>query len=382
MIAVIADDITGAAEIAGVCLRYGLKVSFGIDTVLNEVADVCVVATDSRSLSESDAYTVHSKLAAEIYKQNPTFVFKKCDSVLRGYVLTELSALIAENQMIKILLQPANPSMGRCVKDGLYYVGKEKIEDTGFSNDPDFPATDSSVLNILQQRSKKHENLTDIYVGRILKLTGKGVFIPDCNSIEELKQSSLLATDKTLLCGSAAFFEQILKDRGIKKQYIDTEVASVIDRNFLLVAGTTHSESKRFAEKLKQIDCPVVYFPDRFLEERLDESEFAVWFRQIEKSYNEKQMLSIGISDKLVDFPDSSTKLKRRLSRAVAYLFDKCTVNELLIEGGATAYSVLKTLSLHSFTLDKELAPGVLRMKINTQDNCWLTIKPGSYPWP
>ena len=31
MIAVIADDITGAAEIAGVCLRYDLTVSFGID---------------------------------------------------------------------------------------------------------------------------------------------------------------------------------------------------------------------------------------------------------------------------------------------------------------------------------------------------------------
>ena len=81
---VIADDITGAAEIAGVCLRYGLKVSFGIDTIPNEVADVCVVATDSRSLSESEAYAVHSKLAADIYKQNPAFVFKKCDSVLRG----------------------------------------------------------------------------------------------------------------------------------------------------------------------------------------------------------------------------------------------------------------------------------------------------------
>jgi uncharacterized protein YgbK (DUF1537 family) len=382
MIAVIADDITGAAEIAGVCLRYGLKVSFGIDTIPNEVADVCVVATDSRSLSESEAYAVHSKLAVDIYKQNPTFVFKKCDSVLRGFVLTELSALLAESHLKRVLLQPANPSVGRCIKDGFYYVGDEKIEKSGFSIDPDFPTTDSSVLNILLQRSKKHENLNDIHVGHILKLTGNGIFIPDCNSIDDLKVSSLLAMDKTLLCGSAAFFEQILKDRGIKKQYIDTKVASVIYKNFLLVAGTTHSESKRFAEKLKQIDCPVIYFPDRFLEERLDESEFEVWFRQIEKSWNEKQMLSIGISDKLVDFPDSSTELKRRLSRAVAYLFDNCTVNELLIEGGATAYSVLKTLSLYSFTLDKELAPGVLRMKINTQDNCWLTIKPGSYPWP
>ena len=177
MIAVIADDITGAAEIAGVCLRYGLKVSFGIDTVPNGIADVCVIATDSRSLTETEAFAVHSKLASDIYKLNPAFVFKKCDSVLRGYVLSELSALFAASQMEKILLQPANPSTGRCIKEGLYYVGDEKIENTGFSIDPDFPATDSSVLNILHQRSKIHSDLKDIHVGHILKLIGQGVFI-------------------------------------------------------------------------------------------------------------------------------------------------------------------------------------------------------------
>lgn len=33
MITVIADDLTGAAEIAGVCIRYGLDVAFGIDSI-------------------------------------------------------------------------------------------------------------------------------------------------------------------------------------------------------------------------------------------------------------------------------------------------------------------------------------------------------------
>ena len=56
MIAVIADDFTGAAELAGISLRYGLKTA---DRFANEVvasdADVLIVCTDSRSLSKEEA---------------------------------------------------------------------------------------------------------------------------------------------------------------------------------------------------------------------------------------------------------------------------------------------------------------------------------------
>jgi D-threonate/D-erythronate kinase len=381
LVIVIADDITGAAEIAGVCWRYGLKVSFGIDAIPNEVADVCVVATDSRSLSETEAYAVHTKLATDIYKLKPAFVFKKCDSVLRGYVLTELSALLAESQLKKILLQPANPSTGRCIKDGLYCIGNELIESTDFSIDPDFPATDSSVLNILLQRSKIHTNIDDIHVGRIIKLAGIGVFIPDCNSINDLKQSCLLATDKTLLCGSAAFFEHVIVSRGNFKRELN-QPEFVLNDDFLLVAGTTHPESKKFEERLQLINCPIYKFPVQFLQEKFNEIDFLEWTDTLLNSLNERKMLSVGISDRPIFFPNSNIELKSRLSQVVTSLLNNCAVSLLLIEGGATTYSILKALSLETLMLESELAPGILRMKVNSVDNLWIIMKPGSYPWP
>jgi len=160
MITVIADDITGAAEIAGICLRYGLKVTFGIDTVPNVDADVCVVTTDSRSGTELEAYRTHYQLAKTIFKKPESIVFKKCDSVLRGYVLTELSALLDVKKFKKIVLQPSNPASGRCIRDGIYYVGNEEIEETDFANDPDFPATFSEVQKLLLSRSSKYNHIT------------------------------------------------------------------------------------------------------------------------------------------------------------------------------------------------------------------------------
>jgi uncharacterized protein YgbK (DUF1537 family) len=52
MIAVIADDFTGAAELAGISLRYGLKVELCVGKVEYKNADVLVVSTDSRSLKK------------------------------------------------------------------------------------------------------------------------------------------------------------------------------------------------------------------------------------------------------------------------------------------------------------------------------------------
>jgi len=382
LVIVIADDITGAAEIAGVCLRYGLTVSFGIDTIPKDEADVRIIATDSRSASESEAYLIHSNLAKVIYSQLPTLVFKKCDSVLRGYILTELSAMLEVCKLRNVLLQPANPATGRCIIDGTYYVGDEKIENTGFSIDPDFPAHDSSVLNLLLQRSKKNEAIYPLHTGIIKKLNGQGLYIPDCKSVADLRESSKMSSEKTLVCGSAAFFEQILVEKGIAKTIIKSTDKGLWLKSFLLITGTTHPESQCFAEKLKKNGCSVEKFPEHLLEAELNETDFADWLMELKSKCSENKRLSIAISDKPIIFPNSQTELKSRLNRVVAYLLQNCKVSDLLIEGGATTYSILKSLSFNSLNPGTEIGPGVLRMKVNNTDNLWLTIKPGSYPWP
>jgi len=92
MIAVIADDFTGAAEIGGVGLRYGLQVL--IETVVNDVSnvDLLVIATDTRSLEASQASEEMAKITGQLMQLHPDIIFKKIDSVLRGHVALELEA--------------------------------------------------------------------------------------------------------------------------------------------------------------------------------------------------------------------------------------------------------------------------------------------------
>lgn len=381
MITVIADDLTGAAEIAGVCLRYGVSVSFGIDVVPEPSAKVVVVATDSRSQTEPEAYKTHLKIAQQVFekRENP-IVFKKCDSVLRGHVLTELKALTEVSGKQQVLLQPSNPSTYRSIKNGVYYVGDVEIENTGFSADPDFPAKTSSVAELLLERTSEIISLP-IQTGAIDWIETEGVYVPDCQSETDLTTNLELYNENVLIGGSAACFEQFLKKLSIIS--VEKEMKNLsFTASYVLVSGSTHPESVAFAKMLHKNGCPLLMFPEHLLAENCNENDILEFAYQAIETYVEYQKLVLRISDKNIQFKNSSKVLKSRLSVVAGKLISGIDVNEVLIEGGASAYDVLKNLNWSSFGPTENLAPGVVRMQNNLDKRKHITLKPGSYKWP
>src|SRR6056300_375339 len=185
MITVIADDLTGASEIAGICLRYGIDVSFGIDEIPEKQATVNIIATDSRSKNQEDAYKIHLNLAEEVSLNSKNVIFKKCDSVLRGHVYMELLALANAEKKNTILLQPSNPKSNRFIKNTSYYINNDLIEHTGFANDPDFPATTSLVQELILKNVAKQHTLK-VHTGDFNEIKSEGIFIPNCDSVEDI----------------------------------------------------------------------------------------------------------------------------------------------------------------------------------------------------
>ena len=112
MIIVIADDMTGAAEIAGVAHRYGLQVRL---LSLEESAcnspcfpddhasgdDVLVYATNTRSGSRDAAVSMMRRIVGRHQGEHVTF-FKKTDSVMRGHIMAEIQTLMDELCMTRL----------------------------------------------------------------------------------------------------------------------------------------------------------------------------------------------------------------------------------------------------------------------------------------
>ena len=63
-------------------------------------------------------------------------------------------------------------------------------------------------------------------------------------------------------------------------------------------------------------------------------------------------------------------------------ILKKIRLKEILIEGGSTAYSIIKKAGWQSFTPTEELQQGIVRMQVEGVSDLHLTIKPGSYDWP
>jgi uncharacterized protein YgbK (DUF1537 family) len=75
-------------------------------------------------------------------------LYKKTDSTLRGNILPEFEAILAEFPESQIMYAPAYPAMGRTVRGGLLYVDGIPVHQTPFASDPLNPIASSHVPSI------------------------------------------------------------------------------------------------------------------------------------------------------------------------------------------------------------------------------------------
>ncbi|MDZ7721770.1 MAG: 4-hydroxythreonine-4-phosphate dehydrogenase PdxA [candidate division KSB1 bacterium] len=149
MMTVIADDFTGAAEIAGLGLRYGLAVEIEPHVHRISESDLLIIATDTRSMKAENAYNEVYSITKQLTELGRGLTFKKTDSIFRGHIYKELQAVLNADVYDKVLLVPANPSLGRILKEGIYYIKNRYLHETKLADDPDYPLTTSNVLELI-----------------------------------------------------------------------------------------------------------------------------------------------------------------------------------------------------------------------------------------
>ena len=94
MIAIIADDFSGAAELAGIAAACGFKAEVQIQFDPTSDAEVIAVDTDTRLKSEGEAVRIVGDVMQQIIAAKPLWIYKKTDSVLRGHVRVEIEAIL------------------------------------------------------------------------------------------------------------------------------------------------------------------------------------------------------------------------------------------------------------------------------------------------
>lgn len=370
MIVVIADDITGAAEMGGIALRYGLKTVVAED--VNMKADVLVIYTNTRSMKKEEAVEIMGGLTKKLSELKPSLFYKKTDSVLRGHILAEMKAQMQALNTSKALFVPANPSLRRIISDGKYYVNDELIHQTSFANDPEFPITGSNLLDILG-----NENIPVSVIKHGDSINEKGVSVGEAKTNEDVLAWANNVDEKTLASGGASFFSALLsrayQPRNESKKPVD------LSSPLLLISGTTFQKN---VQRIKSYSQLVSYMPqDIFNEEEINDSAFEKWSDDILEKLSKHNKAIIAVDNSTNQKTDRNL-LREKKAKIAELILNKIKIKEILIEGGSTAYSIIKKTGWQSFTPTEELQQGIVRMQVEGINDLHLTIKPGSYDWP
>jgi uncharacterized protein YgbK (DUF1537 family) len=158
----IADDYTGASDLANTLTRAGLRTvqTIGVpadDLGLPEV-DAVVVSLKSRSIEASIA--VERSLAAEKWMRGrgaAHVLFKICstfDSTDKGNIGPVTDALRAVSGDAIVLVTPAFPETGRTVYKGNLFVGAVPLNESPLKDHPLNPMHDSNLVRVLARQSK------------------------------------------------------------------------------------------------------------------------------------------------------------------------------------------------------------------------------------
>lgn len=377
MIVVIADDFTGAAELGGIAVRHQLNVEVNTEVNMHSSADVLIIATDARSLTKKEAVNEMSRITKQVASLKPQLIFKKVDSVLRGYVIDELTAQLQILGLSSVLLVPANPALGRTVVDGKYFVNGEPLHLTGFANDPAFPAKTSSVQEMLHR-----DDISLTFRQPEEELAAAGITFGETKNKSDLQTWANKTDGQLLLAGGAGFFSAVLKRFTFKDHVV--HAPKEWNGPALVICGTAFKQSNEATKKLKQQGLPVSYMPAGILKNKeVDEDLYKVWCAEIVSFIQQYGKAIIAVDDTVATgITIDAGILRNQVSLIVKKVFEQVAVNELLIEGGSTAFAVLKALNMTRFYPFDELATGVVRMAIADHDNLSITIKPGSYHWP
>ena len=213
----IADDFTGATDLANNLVRAGMRVvqTIGVPAApLAAEVDAVVVALKSRTLPAADAIDQSLQALTWLQAQGAQQIyFKYCstfDSTPEGNIGPVTEALMDALHTDFTIATPAFPDNGRTVFKGYLFAGNVLLNESGMQNHPLTPMTDANLVRVMQAQTKRKVGLIDhktVALGeaaireriQTLRLEGVGVAIVDATSNDDLLRMGPALRDMPLL---------------------------------------------------------------------------------------------------------------------------------------------------------------------------------------
>jgi uncharacterized protein YgbK (DUF1537 family) len=402
-IAIIADDLTGAAD-AGVQFCPYLGSMYMTDSKQIDLDSIDIqskgitVFTNTRNIPPAQAAATVYQMAKIVQQLAPGVIYKKIDSCLRGNLGSELDAMLSALQATVSFVSPALPEQGRTTVNDCHQINGIPISETEIGRDPLCPVNESRLSMLLAAQSQMsighiHINHLEEGMDALLKQV-KRLLFRGCRHIvfdaQETKHLDTIAAlsrhrfENALLVGSAGLARSLARIITPKPAPTKKTDRPRI-KKWLFVCG---SASQVLAEQVS-ILTQATGWPQRIIDPNLltvgrTSAQYNSLLTELETSWRaESLIVSIdqGPDSKAGENPG---RIVQGLADVVSSLLSATAPDGLFLSGGDTAVKVLDKTDGSAILLREEILPGVMSGEIAGGPLRGLPVftKPGAFGHP
>ncbi|MEO9497012.1 MAG: 3-oxo-tetronate kinase [Vibrio splendidus] len=403
LLGVIADDFTGATDIAGFLVENGMRTIQlnGIPTGdFDAAADAVVISLKSRSCPVDEAITDSVTALKWLQSQGcQQFYFKYCstfDSTAEGNIGPVTDALLAELGESFTMVCPALPVNGRTVYNGHLFVFGELLSDSGMRNHPVTPMKDSSVARMMDAQSEGVSGLvnfqtieqgSDSVTARLeeLKSQGNRYAVVDAFNSGHLVTLGQAAKSLKLITGGSGLAAGIAKNwtEHLVDQSDAKLAGSPVKAPTVVFSGSCSVMTNQQVAAYKQLAPHFAIDVKACLSNGQYANEVFDWV--MTNSQGDFAPLVYATADAAALKAIQEEYGAQASSHAVEQFFSQLAiklqqhgVKNFIVAGGETSGVVTQSLAVKGFHIGPQIAPGVPWVK-SVEGELSLALKSGNF---
>ncbi|MCG4273166.1 3-oxo-tetronate kinase [Acetobacter senegalensis] len=406
LIGVIADDFTGASDIAS-SLASGVDGKGGLSTIqflgvpgedAPKDVDAGVISLKSRSIAADEAIRQSIAAVDWLLKAGVEQVFfKYCstfDSTTKGNIGPVAEALAERLGASKVIFCPSFPANGRTVYQGNLFVHDVPLSESGMAHHPLTPMRDSDIRRVLQsQTSRKVGHLPyQVVQGgaeRIKKALTEAqepFIVVDAISDDDLVRLAESQAGAPLVTGGSAIAAGLAENfvrRGHARSGADH--AEVIDGPEIVIAGSCSGATLKQIEQHKVKHPELAVDVDAIMSGKAGVETYLPFL--LENSGKAPLLHSSAPPEELerIQKHYGGTEVAERLDRLFGDIAAKAVasgVRRVVVAGGETSGAVASALGFSSLRVGRQIDPGVPVLISTTKKPVALALKSGNFGAP
>ncbi|MFB0721355.1 3-oxo-tetronate kinase [Aeromonas salmonicida] len=397
---VIADDFTGATDIAGFLVENGLAtLQFsGIPAKADLTGvDAVVISLKSRSCPADEA--VHDSLAALDWLKArgcPRIYQKYCstfDCTATGNIGPVTDALLAALESQFTLICPALPVNGRTVYQGNLFVGAQPLAESGMRHHPITPMTDSNLLRLMETQARGRAGLVPFstidkgaaaIAEAFEQLTQDGVryAVVDTLTEQHLLDIAAAAIDMPLVTGGSGLAIGLARLLGKGNLAAAREAGRPLGTRAVVLSGSCSEMTNRQVARYQAI-APALALDVAACLTRADYPAELVRWVSSQPATPAPMLHATTSPGELAAIQarhgrDAASEAVEQCFAQVAVLLREAGVESFIIAGGETSSRITQALGIAAFHIGPQIAPGVPWVRA-TDAPLSLALKSGNF---